>query len=396
MNATTALIKMTKNKLYMFSISIQLLGILAAVTFAYSSGNIQFAVVAFLFCLSYAISFIAIIKKFKIPICNESCNSINNAAMSKSDDLEKQTYSLVLERLQIIPVLNQQLQSVITHTDDAAGGIIEAFMGISRLAKRQLKTVQEIFGNISEKTSDNNILSQTQENLKKIETNFLTLASYFENSLKMISDFTEQLSKVDNFADDIIKIGKTTNILALNASIEASHSGAGLGFKVIASEIKDLSQQSSNSIKEITEITGNLKSMVHAIKQELCTIQQQSINIASSTDDIFKQTTSKINVTLQETVEKIKGIAGEAELLSKEISKAVVSIQFQDITRQKIEHVISPLELLNKELTETINRSLNNKDNCSSVFIDKTEIADALMKQYTMESEREVLRKFSS
>jgi methyl-accepting chemotaxis protein len=296
--------------------------------------------------------------------------------------------------MQIIPVLTEQLQAVINQTDEAAGGLTEAFIGISRQAKKQLQAVQGLFGNISEQSTNSNILSQTQENLQEIQNNFLTLTSFFDKSILMISEVVEQLSKVDAFALEIEKIGKITNILALNASIEAAHSGeAGNGFKVIASEINTLSKGSNNSIKKITEITENLTSKVNAIKRELESVLNHSKSVGVQTDGLFRLITDKINATLQDTAEQINMIAHDAESLTKEISKAVVSIQFQDITRQRIEHVISPLAMLNSDVIETIDKLIKKELDFSQDR--ENPLTDSLMKQYTMESEREILKKLN-
>jgi methyl-accepting chemotaxis protein len=366
-------------------------GIIGGVISTIISGSLLFGLVTFLFALSYGISFL-------LTKQNKKNVAIDIPASDKFktylEELEGHLDTSVRGKLQIIPVLTEQLQAVISQTDEAAGGLTEAFIGISRQAKKQLLAVQGLFGNLSEQTSDNNILFQTQSNLQEIQTNFSTLTSFFDNSITMVSEVLEQLGKVNAFALNIEKIGKTTNILALNASIEAARAGeAGNGFKVIASEIKMLSKDSNNSIKEITEITEKLASNVNDIKQELQSVHQHSKSIGLRTDELFSQTTGKIGATLQDTAEKIKVIAHDAEGLTKEISKAVVSIQFQDITRQRIEHVISPLEMLNSDVIETIDKIIKKELDFQQIRVDP--LTDSLMKQYTMESEREILKKLN-
>lgn len=108
------------------------------------------------------------------------------------------------------------------------------------------------------------------------------------------------------------------------------------------------------------------------------------------TDGLFRLITDKIGATLQETAEKIQIIANDAEGLTKDISKAVVSIQFQDITRQRIEHVITPLEMLNSDVIETIDKLIKKELDFSQKR--GNPLTDSLLKQYTMESEREILK----
>ena len=310
-------------------------------------------------------------------------------------DLENHLDSSIRSKMKIIPVLSEQLKSVIAQTDEAAGGLSTAFMGISRQAKGQLNAVQGLFGNLSEQSSNNNILLQTQTSLQEIQDNFSSITSFFDKSITLVNEIADQLGQVDEFARQITKIGKTTNILAINASIEAASFGAaGNGFKVIASEMKELSQSSNRSVSEIQGITDRLATKVASIKQELENVRQHADGIATRTDALFSETTGTLGATLQDTAEKMEIIAKDAQGLSKEVSRAVVSIQFQDITRQQIEHVISPLEALNNEITDTIDKLIKKELDLSQV--QKDTLADSLMKQYTMESEREILKKFNN
>lgn len=298
---------------------------------------------------------------------------------------------LVKNKIIIFPVLTEQLKAVINQTDTAAEGLITAFMGINRQAKKQLKSVQELFGNISEQ-SGRNTLFETQQELQEIQSNFSSMVTFFDKSITMISDVVNQLGKVDQFALKIKKIGHMTNILALNAAIEAAHTGeAGSGFKVIASEINALSRDSSSSISEIAEITEKLTSNVNSIKNELESVNRDTVEIGKRTDTLFNTAMGKIGDTLRDAAAKMSSIAEDAEVLNKDISKVVVSIQFQDITRQRIEHVITPLETLQKEITALVQSTENGENGTTQPSLSSDD--SELMGHYTMESERDILRK---
>jgi methyl-accepting chemotaxis protein len=323
-------------------------------------------------------------------------HSENSTSMESGSEETRETGSrnigpLVESKMTIFPVLTEQLKAVINQTDSAAEGLITAFMGINRQAKKQLKSVKELFGNISEQ-SGRNTLHETQQELQEIQSNFSSMVTFFDKSIAMISDVVNQLSKVDQFALKIKKIGHMTNILALNASIEAAHTGdAGSGFKVIASEINALSRESSSSIGEIAEITEKLTSNVTSIKQELETVHRDTMEIGKRTDTLFTTAMGRIGDTLQDVAARMSTIAEDAEALNKDISNVVVSIQFQDITRQRIEHVITPLETLRNEIAGLIRSAEEGENSTTQPSLSSDD--NSLMGHYTMESEREILRK---
>ncbi|NLE01371.1 MAG: hypothetical protein GX640_16010 [Fibrobacter sp.] len=392
-------LKILKKK-YPATIIFQLLAILAGFVISEIYKNIFFGIVILIFLLIHILQLLAKRQEKSLNPVVTISNSSNDpepvsSDKTNNDDLEKFLDVSLSGSVKVIPVLIEQLKAVINQTDEAAGGLTSAFIGISQQAKRQMKIVQELFGNLSEQSSESNILAQTQENLREIQENFSVLTSYFDKSIGMISEVVDQLNKVDKFALNIEKIGKMTNILALNTTIEAARAGdAGNGFKVIATEINNLAKSSNTSIKEITEITGILADKINSIKKELQSLHEQSQNIGIRTNDLFNLTASKIGSTLTDTADKMKSVASDAEILTKEISKVVVSIQFQDITRQRIEHVITPLETMNRETNEII-KQISRKD--SNVSEQENNFStDKLLSQYTMESEREILNKIST
>ncbi|OHD81738.1 MAG: hypothetical protein A2355_07545 [Spirochaetes bacterium RIFOXYB1_FULL_32_8] len=79
------------------------------------------------------------------------------------------------------------------------------------------------------------------------------------------------------------------------------------------------------------------------------------------------------------------------EHISKSIGQIVVSIQFQDITRQRLEHVITPLNDLYEELSGSYS-SISKKESVNSVS-DKGNVEAWMNSMYTMEHEREIMKK---
>lgn len=338
--------------------------------------------------------FLYTIKQKKIPFVTNDQSEVAKRETGTPETTEAGTIqhvaSTMKSKVTVIPVLTEQLKAVISQTDTAAEGLIAAFFGINRQSKKQLQSVNELFGNLSEEAGGNS-LSETQQKLQELQSNFSAMTSFLDKSIEMIENVVTQLSRVDEFASKIKKIGQMTNILAINASIEAAHSGsAGNGFKVIASEINTLAKDSTESVKEITNTTENLTSNIVSIKEELETVHKDTMEIGKRTDDLFGFVLKKIGETLQNATEKVRMIAGDAEELNKEVGKVVVSIQFQDITRQRLEHVISPLESLQNDVNNVI-QVIEHEGNVSlQTPLNSSE--NDLMQQYTMESEREILR----
>lgn len=108
-----------------------------------------------------------------------------------------------------------------------------------------------------------------------------------DNEINILVDSTKQITEAVNM---IINIAETTNVLALNASIEASHAGeAGKGFSVVAKEVKVLAAQTVEATGRIrdlvaknTENTINTKKVVDITKDSIKTIAGLSEDIRTS------------------------------------------------------------------------------------------------------------------
>jgi len=294
----------------------------------------------------------------------------------------------------VIPVLTGQLQAVISQTDEAANELSSAIIGISRQAKSQVSSVQGLFTHLTEKRSNTHSIADTQGSIVEIQANFSRLISFFDVLLQRFSDITTGLSKINDIAGNISKIGQTTDILAINAAIEANSAGqAGAGFKVIATEIKGLAKDSNEAITQISDLIFTLSDSVASIQKEMERIRTDAGTVNDATNRLFNQTSDSLKSILDETAAKVSQISTDAEKLTSEIGRAVVSIQFQDITRQRIEHVVEPLEQLGDAIRATVRSAFETGGDSSATT---SEITDSLMNRYTMESERTIFNKVTS
>ena len=111
-----------------------------------------------------------------------------------------------------------------------------------------------------------------------------------------LMDSTKEIRKVLELLDDI---AKHTNLLSLNAAIEASRAGEhGRGFMVVAKEIRQLADQSRSSIVTVTGIIGTIVNEIEqtvAAMNESYPIYQEQITVVRHVDSIFKEVDGRMN-----------------------------------------------------------------------------------------------------
>ncbi|OGS98592.1 MAG: hypothetical protein A3F73_01110 [Gallionellales bacterium RIFCSPLOWO2_12_FULL_59_22] len=150
---------------------------------------------------------------------------------------------------------------------------------------------------------------------------------------------TAQVSGILGILNEVESIAKQTNLLALNAAIEAARAGeAGRGFAVVADEVRNLSESTNKFSKQIRALVGDVnKSLVSA---------EQSINSLAATDMTFViESKQRVETMMGDLTELNTTIANNAVELNQinakvehNVAVAVSTLQFQDMSSQLLAH----------------------------------------------------------
>jgi len=296
------------------------------------------------------------------------------------------------DKSNLIPVLINQLQEVTSQTEEAALDIGNRFMSIIKSARSQASEASNAFTMFSGDANDGEespismskrVLSEVIDSLKKSNE---TAEQTLEGQEIIISD----LAQVNKGVDEIEYIGEQTNLLALNAAIEAARAGEhGRGFAIVADEVRKLSVRSNTAAEEIRRLITKVEADTQLIYREI----QRSVSVTSSISDDAKSQVGnalvKIDDRMHEMEAYLSRLSENTGTLAQDISSIVMSMQFQDITRQRIEHVVTPLNTFKSELEAMVKET----DTLGSVLTMKEggDTGKWLENMYTMESERTVL-----
>ena len=174
---------------------------------------------------------------------------------------------------------------------------------------KECKKLEDVIADMSEGNQS------TADDTMKIASNLSDLNDKCEElSTKMIiiQNFIEEYKKNN---EDIISISGRTNMLALNASIEAARAGtAGRGFAVIATEVKNLSEQTTQlvalNMKKSQDVIPAIISIVESIDsfvKDVSGVNNSVTTIAASTEEMAAQSESihSISMELSETMNRL-------------------------------------------------------------------------------------------
>ncbi|MFW5768414.1 MAG: methyl-accepting chemotaxis protein [Spirochaetota bacterium] len=295
------------------------------------------------------------------------------------------------DKAAVVPVLISQIQAVVEHTDEAAITLSKSFMNINKLAKQQVSGVSDVFGSLSgNEQAEENVLTSMKVVLEEILDRFGEMMGFIRENKANASKIIEDTEVIKNIVAKIEGITEDSKVLAINAAIEAARAGEeGKGFAVVAQEFRKLSENSESANREIQEIVEAVSDRTNTISRETEASFQRGSEVMEKAKGMLEESLARIDETITDTKTRLGDLSEQAEDLAKQISAIVVSIQFQDITRQRLEHVMEPLEDFKDELESISSRIL---DDTLSAYRSIKNHAEWLEQKYTMETEKEILR----
>jgi len=363
--------------------------LLAAAPALFSSGTLRFT--AFLICFSTAFLLAAAgIKKYRASL-ERTCEEEREQHIKALDSIVQPVTHHLDANVQIIPVLTTQLQEVTQQTEQAALEMGEKFMGIISRARKQSENASGALSSLGATGGDASLINVTRNTFAEVMTSLETLGEAAVQTQKDMGLITQDATSIKKIVDEIEYIAQQTNLLALNAAIEAARAGeSGRGFSVVADEVRKLSDRSNTAADKIKKLITKIESDMSTMYQK--TEQSTAANTAKSMDAgrAVSEALSALDSVMCDAKNRLDGLKSETEILAKDISSIIVSMQFQDITRQRIEHVIEPLLKFKLE-SEALLQQISSLSR--TIHEHNHELAASWLEQlYTMESEREVMK----
>ena len=239
--------------------------------------------------------------------------------------------------------LNQSADEVRSGSEQVASTMEELASGAESQASRaaDLSHMMTAFSKSAETANEdgtmagsraNDVLSLTHEGAELMHASTSQMEridAIVKEAVGKMESLDTQSKEISQLVTVIHTIADQTNLLALNAAIEAARAGEhGKGFAVVADEVRKLAEQVSDSVSEITGITSNIQSESNAVALSL---QDGYKQVTAGTDQI-KET----GRTFKEITDAVSSVASSIQSVSENLSEMNKSSQQMGIFSEEI------------------------------------------------------------
>ncbi len=234
-------------------------------------------------------------------------------------------------------------------------------------------SIEEMVGNINSITASTNKMADRFTKLLEASAEGQEAQTDSDERIKQISERSQTLFEANQVISDI---ASQTNLLAMNAAIEAAHAGdAGRGFSVVADEIRKLAETSAEQSKNISKEIGLVQDAIDGV----VSTSKRSETAFSRVVDLIGETDSLVKEVEQAMVEQK---SGSMEILEALKAMNAITQQVQSDSRQMnagnatVLSAISRLRDMSGEITGSMARMRTSTDNINAYSARLTELAD--------------------
>lgn len=238
----------------------------------------------------------------------------------------------------------EAMEQVCAGTNSTAEAVQEEIRYIDAMS-RDMDSIQETVDGFHNSLGDTlTAIESGTENVKQLGYSAKLTADTSASTTAAMNELMEKIQNVNQIVGLIDNISRQTNLLSLNASIEAARAGeAGRGFAVVAGEIRELSEQTNDSLEKIRKEIQGINDGSRKVTKDM-----------SQLSEVF----ARQNGLVEDTGKLFCGITEASEAMDSDYQKIVRSIEEMQKSKKALVDSVSSISASTEEVTANAQNTL--------------------------------------
>jgi methyl-accepting chemotaxis protein len=236
----------------------------------------------------------------------QQINHVSESVSTQSEELTQSAIEVKEGSIQVAATMQEMAtgaEAQANHTSDLSATMIEFTEKIQELNTNGEQIHQTSNHVVSLTRTGNDLMEDSSAQMAKID-------QIVQGSVLKVKELNDQSKEISTLVEMIRAIAAQTNLLALNAAIEAARAGEhGRGFAVVADEVRKLAEQVEVSVTEITGIVQKIQTETNNVTESLETGYQE-VELGTSKIEASRETYHDINQAFNQMVNSMQQVQG--------------------------------------------------------------------------------------
>jgi methyl-accepting chemotaxis protein len=253
---------------------------------------------------------------------------------------------------EVLPVWKRQIESARSHSEESIGGILASFGSISERLDQAIAMTQGSQTTLSSHSADE-LVRRNEDGVKQMLAPMREAMEARDQVYAKVDTVSEAMGDLRQISLQIKQLARRINMVALNASVEASRAGErGSGFAVVAQEVRQLAMQSGDAANKMMSRTNGIDLELQELRTRAAGHDSSDEALSEQADRNARAVISGLLQSLGELNRSSKELQEAGSVVHDEFERVLMNFQTQDRLSQMLCCVMDDMNRLTEWLQQ--------------------------------------------
>ncbi len=278
---------------------------------------------------------------------------------------------------QVVPVWKRNVLAARDHSEKSMSTLLDSFADVSVNLDKALADSGDV--GILELGTADRLIEVHQPEIDTLLATTRKAVAMKDDMLQAMTGIAQALGQMESFSQQVQEIGRATNLMALNASVEATRAGtSGSGFAVVATEVRRLASQSRVAATQVGKLVHGLQEQLSALKTQVKRYDTDDDELILQAEENARAVITALLKSLANSQRTSRTLRETGRQVQSDIERIMMGLQSQDRLSQMLVAVCEDMQRMN----EWFSGSDDPNAEMPAMWLERLE------EQYTMEEQR--------